>query len=508
MESGTNPNRNYNSNIQSYGKIKRFFLFSSGVTISILDKCPEESNKYASIGATIFFTAFLASLSGGYAFFFAFNSVETSILLGFFWGVIIYNLDRYIVMSLKKPVSEKWSIIVRETDSIKKRGLIYEKISSSLNLFLIALPRIIIAVIIALTVSKPIELRLFNQTIAHELLDMSNANISEFETNFKQNIEDLNNTLAKLSYSEAEEKEHVYGNNPVYQNKLDALGKLERDVVQINAQIQINEGIISENLVKKYVTESVPFPMPDGTIGSKLEKREVWDYNTTARKKKSENEELEVNKANLNEEINKIRADINLIEKDLSNEINNITESYKLQRLPISDQIESKKNSYLTDLNEWKKQTRETPDILTRLDALGNITNKKNEENEFMMAHWASLLITLLFISLETAPIIVKLLTKRGAYDELSDGLEYKYYLDQQEEISKINARVNSILQISKDYASKEGEQYIELEKQRLKVELENNQELLEYIGTRQITLAKKSVDQWYENELNKIGDN
>ncbi len=47
--------------------ITEFFLFCSGANRTVLRECPSEETKYAGIGATIFFTAVLAGLSGGYA---------------------------------------------------------------------------------------------------------------------------------------------------------------------------------------------------------------------------------------------------------------------------------------------------------------------------------------------------------------------------------------------------------------------------------------------------------
>ena len=72
--------------------LKRFLIFSSGANFNILKYCPEEANKFASIGATILLTAILAALSGGYAFNFVFENVIISAFFGVFWGVLVYVL--------------------------------------------------------------------------------------------------------------------------------------------------------------------------------------------------------------------------------------------------------------------------------------------------------------------------------------------------------------------------------------------------------------------------------
>ena len=86
--------------------IQDFFLFCSGVESSVLEKCPTDRNKYAGIGATVFFTGVLAFFSSGYALFTVFDSYWLSGAFGMVWGLMIFNLDRYIVMSMKS--NGKW----------------------------------------------------------------------------------------------------------------------------------------------------------------------------------------------------------------------------------------------------------------------------------------------------------------------------------------------------------------------------------------------------------------
>ena len=116
--------------------IEQFFLFCSGVNADILEKCPSDKNKYVGIGATIFFTGLLAFFSSGYALFTVFESYWAAIAFGAVWGLMIFNLDRYIVMSMKN--NGKW----------------YRDL-------LVALPRVGLAVLLALVISKPVEMKTY-----------------------------------------------------------------------------------------------------------------------------------------------------------------------------------------------------------------------------------------------------------------------------------------------------------------------------------------------------------
>ncbi|MEM9528186.1 MAG: DUF4407 domain-containing protein [Bacteroidota bacterium] len=127
--------------------LKDFFLFCSGVDRTILDQVPSDENKYLGIGGTIFFTGVLAFLSAGYALFTIFDSYVMAVFFGLIWGLMIFNLDRYIVSSMKSK-------------------------SGFFGNFFVALPRIGMAVLLALVISKPLELKIFEKEIDAELIVM------------------------------------------------------------------------------------------------------------------------------------------------------------------------------------------------------------------------------------------------------------------------------------------------------------------------------------------------
>ena len=129
-------------------KVTRFFWFCSGAHIDTLKKYPIEHNKYVGIGATIFFTALFASLSGGYAMYFVFSgsafAVGFAIIFGLIWGTAIFNMDRYIVSSINKEGTTNQQILQ-------------------------ASPRILLAIMIGVVISRPIELKIFDKEIRGKL---------------------------------------------------------------------------------------------------------------------------------------------------------------------------------------------------------------------------------------------------------------------------------------------------------------------------------------------------
>ncbi len=128
-------------------KVTRFFLVCSGSDFTFLEQCPSEKSKHVGLGATIFFTGIFAFLAAAFALYTVFDSYWIAIALGIVWGLMIFNLDRYIVSGMRKE---------------GKPG------REMLN----AIPRIILAVIISVVIAKPLELRIFDKEIQPELVIM------------------------------------------------------------------------------------------------------------------------------------------------------------------------------------------------------------------------------------------------------------------------------------------------------------------------------------------------
>ncbi len=158
--------------------LQRFFILCSGADVAILKTCSEgEQNKYAGIGATVFFTAVMAFIASSYALYTVFDSVYAAVFFGLIWGLLIFNLDRFIVSTIKKR----------------------DRFSSEL---LQATPRIILAIIIAVVISKPLEMKIFEKEIKQVLLEQKNeltlANKQQLAQQYTPKITKLNQDISLL----------------------------------------------------------------------------------------------------------------------------------------------------------------------------------------------------------------------------------------------------------------------------------------------------------------------
>ncbi len=160
--------------------IMQFFLFCSAANQHILKKCPSsERQKYAGVGATIFFTGLLAALSGGFALYTIFNHTVLAILLGICWGGLIFNLDRFIVSTVKKNdrMIDQWKQV---------------------------LPRLVLAVFLSLIISKPLEMKIFEQEINEKLHYTGVNKLEEIGQLYEGKVAAINQSIASLREKEEE----------------------------------------------------------------------------------------------------------------------------------------------------------------------------------------------------------------------------------------------------------------------------------------------------------------
>lgn len=244
--------------------LKKFFITCASVDKNILENCSNgEHNKYVGIGATVFFTAVMATIAGSYALFTVFDNLYAAIFFGIIWGLLIFNLDRFIVSTIKKQDS-KWKA------------------------FLQASPRIVLAVIIAIVISKPLELKLFEKEINQVLLTEKNQMTLDNKTQIAQQFspeiakinaeievlkeeittkETITNTLYETYIAEAEGRKgtKILGKGPVYKEKrakhdvtLAELSKLKKENTK---KIKTKELAIANLLENQKLTETKTQPI-------------------------------------------------------------------------------------------------------------------------------------------------------------------------------------------------------------------------------------------------------
>ncbi len=367
---------------REHDMLQRFFIFCSGADTEILDSCSNgERNKYAGIGATVFFTAVMAFIASGYALYTVFDNIYTAIFFGFIWGLLIFNLDRYIVSTIKKRDNFKGELLQ-------------------------AAPRIVLALIIAVVISKPLEMKIFEKEINQVLLEEKNAltlnNKEQLALQYTPKIESLNQDIANLK------------------------GEIATKEAETNA------------LYNTYISEA------EGTAGTGLlGKGPVYE------------EKREKHDAAL--------AELNALKETNAGKIEN-----------IEAQIAALQTDYDTAVATSQPIIDGFDGLMARINALGKLP------------WFPSFFIFLLFLAIETAPIIAKLLAPKGEYD-------YKF----EEQESVVATWVTQKVEQRKLLLATDGEI-----NQQIYADIKNEEELYRYKKEKAEELLRLQADSFHNVQV------
>lgn len=319
--------------------IQKFLVICSGSSTELLKKTPTDVNKHAGIGGVILFTGVLAALSSGYALYTIFDSLYAAIGFGLLWGLMIFNLDRYIVTSMKKQGN--W-----------------------FRQFFIALPRIAVAILLGIVISKPLELKIFEKEINKQLNVIVNRNKAELQKSIDARYVDLAKPVD-------EERKKIFAQIESLRNEYNlASAELEKEVVGTQTETTTGREGYGPNAKRKAELKQ-----------QKLEELQAYS------------EQMKPRLDELNKEVDGL---IKLKEKEL----------------------------------EDAKPTEENYNgFAARMQALDEL----GANNPILGT--AAIFIALVFISLETAPVLVKLIAPKGPYDFLLEKHEHSFKIFSKESI-------------------------------------------------------------------------
>jgi hypothetical protein len=178
-------------------RITKFLWWCAGADAYFLSRSPMQDRvKYAGIGGIVLCTGVLAAFSGGFAFHTIFGpkgdaleisalttiaDIIFSVVFGLLWGLVIFNLDRFIISSTGKGDG---------TDEITPRE------------WRQAFPRILIAVILGFAISAPLEIQILKSEI--------DAELQKYQTNFTQELDQATLKVENKKREELEKRKNEY----------------------------------------------------------------------------------------------------------------------------------------------------------------------------------------------------------------------------------------------------------------------------------------------------------
>lgn len=441
-------------------KLNRFFWWCAGANIDILEDCPTDHSKYFGVGGTIVFTALMAGFAGGFAFFTAFKNPLMSVFFGTFWGLLIFNLDRYIVSTIgkgdgtQKITIEEWKI---------------------------AAPRLLMACLLGFVISTPLELKIFEseiQTVVERLKIDKTEDLKGRDISFNADLDEL-----KLRRTTLESDISALTNNK--KQLTDNAGEFYKTkITELKSKLKFKQKELETtqskvNSLYGYYTIAKKDSLSSSVINLRYSKYKSKEKFRDGVKKERDALQLEVQNLTDNQGTAILDEGVK-IDKQIALKTQEVESLY--------DNIKSKETTKDNRNINYVNKVENYDGFAAHLEAMSILTSEKNS------IFWAKWLITFLFIFIEVAPVLFKLMAESGPYDDIMDRIKHESSVREQQRISDINDEIKTSIKISS-----------EKNQIRLDVELKGNKALLDKIALAQAEIAEIAVTKWKEEELKKL---
>ena len=380
----------YNNEIIEWGGwLNEFLWICAGANREVLRQCPTDYAKYAGTGGTILFTAIMAAISGGYAISFVFQDAPLYVPFGFgiIWGLMIFNLDRFMVNTMYSDGKHTISKVE----------------------FLGGLPRIILAIFLGIVISTPIEIRIFQDKIKFQLIidqgkvgdDVRKAHdlLYQQRKDIEDQISTRNNQLTDLR-----------------------AGRLDG----VSGRVADKEKELKEAENRLY----------NETNGDGITKKK--GYGPAAKQLENQVNRLKGELANLRLEEKQNNANNQTYIRQRTVSVQNEIDEYNRRLVEVDKKIA-----------EVEKEGSEGQKALTGFCAQINALNEIASFSENMSLFLARLFISLLFIAIEVIPTLFKMMVASGPYDDYLRAEMHRIRVLSDKRISDLNDDVNTEVQIS-----------------------------------------------------------
>jgi hypothetical protein len=409
--------------------LEKLLCSLGGADIDILQKCPGSEKKkflFASIG--IINTAVLSAATMGVAIHLVDKKifVLAFIICALIWGWFVFVIDSGLLASLCK----------------KAKGA-YNRLTTALLIFL----RIAISVIIALSVSQPLESIIFKKFIPmaqrkQEVIYLNKLNGPKLieEEAVKKRLDEADEEFKKWNL----EKEKRYTSDFVLSNMIRDKETMEKQYSGLSGQYadlnkQSWEIIAVQQKTMNAIQDDIDIINSRNYL-TENDKEQIflWTDQKAAAGSIVNNENNAIQKRNnelyaLNQKVLNKQAEIMARKTEIDADNAKITQNLqdKKDRVNSEYEITSSEAQDYYDRNNKAASSFQDDNLVNNLNAIHYIESwAKNpdatteEKNIGKLVKKTRILIILLFLVIDTAPIFIKLSFARGIYEEEKDTQE------------------------------------------------------------------------------------
>lgn len=461
----------------------------AGAEIPILEKCRTDHKKFSVIGATILMTAFIALCAGtSAAWYFTQKGTDDSgnfgwsFLFGLIWAILIFCIDRSLVITLKK-------------DPTKKRQTIIVPLLS----------RAALAIVVAFMVSIPLELVIFEDYISANEENFEANQISILGRQLKDNsgedmlstrISNADSTLNRLG-TESLKLEGEINSLQARINKLEDEKNYPNSSEYNVAKLKYNNALQAYNNASANYNAENRKQYPSQSILNKYQS-EMSTYQSQKAIAKQNMDSAASNwKAKKQAEIDSLIPQRNSksAEKgrkdDVYDEMLISRNKDKVREEKVAQEREMKEASKQDKLlrgNHFIRNFQILEYAVWQTDKNGKFTDKTQ-----LMFLW---LIRILFFIVEILPTVVKIVSPIGSYERMVYAEEQKMmeYLES-DEYSNMIKNIHRFAISSQE----------KLQQEQYDTEIDLKKSIVEKIKTAQLEVAELAIGKWKEKEKMKF---
>lgn len=438
-----------------------FLWFIAAADEGKLIQCPAaEQDKQAGIGLAIVFTAIMAMLSGYFALISIIPAWYIVLPVAIFWGFLILNLDRVMVGSMRKdPDGNKWKELLSAT------------------------PRIALAVLISFLITKPIEVAFFRNQIntsKNSVIEKDlDKEMSKQDSAFRAMSAERNGL--KMEQAALEKTASDCSKDPGWAQANDGVKSCREQYNALETSIQG----LRKSVSALYINSAYSY------VDEETQRRRL----NAAGRNRQTGFSVQIN--------NKRREQQQLDCAARQQAADELCNNYRAQqgiKLGKATVEADRRNEQWTNLDSLRTRMRDSLKT-TMLHAYDDVFGQlrilkalKKTDTAMAQAGW---LILLLFFTLETCPIIVKILTDRGQYDRLLHVADEQSRQQEGHDITM--AEEHSRTQLDAARQSKDS---------HLAKEKEATDKMIDESLQANSALGSAIIRKWQEREMKKLDDN
>jgi Domain of unknown function (DUF4407) len=347
-------------------------LWLSAIDPSVLAQCPTERRKFVATGGIVLTAASIAVLAAVFTLRdFLLVPSAAAIIIGLCWGVVIMNIDRWLLVSIRRQRTPQLTLIM-------------------------AIPRLFLAVIVGLVVAQPLVLTVFRSEINHQVSRDKREELSNDKQHLKEQYSAVQALRSEKTTLQREVTEGATGKSlvkdPRYRELNASLNVLERQerVAEDNATCEL-----------------------DGTCGTRhaghgpaYERKRGVAAHTAQRVEEVKNQR------------EALAGEVTGQERGAAREQRHLASP---QLTKVDDELNRLEQEKLSAEQQYVHESKAKPGLLDRIEALARLSQKRSSLKV------AELLLWLLILAIDAMPAFAKTIMSLGRpslYEQVLDEVE------------------------------------------------------------------------------------